>query len=152
MKRERNLIITPDGLEKTVYSIQEKELNNLLQSTLLSIFSLREVHSPKIKKYQSAINSPIKIIKSKSNLNLQTSVVVAMNDIIFECKTQMPCDLHRELSWKPLCEDMIELNIKHNLLSDFNFNVFAIKNAINNKHHYFIFHYISPILILILFF
>lgn len=137
MKRERHLVITPDGLEKTVYSIYEQDLSNLLRITLLELFALKDIQSPKIHKFQSAINSPIKIIKHKSNLTLQTSVVVSMNEIIFSCKTQMPCDLHKQSSWKPLCEDMIELNIAHSSLTDFNFSVFAIKNLIDNKHYYF---------------
>lgn len=137
MNRDRHLIITPDGLEKTVYSIYEQDLSNLLRITLLEIFSLKDIQSPKIKKFQSAINSPIKIIKNKSNLKLQTSVEVLMNDILFECKTQMPCDLHQQSSWKPLCEDMLELNIKHKHLQDIHLSIFAIKNIIDNKHYYF---------------
>lgn len=137
MNRERHLIITPDGLEKTVYSINEQDLNNLLRITLLEIFSLKDIQSPKVKKFQSAMNSPIKIIKNKNNFKLQTSVEVSMNDILFECKTQMPFDLHLQSSWKPLCEDMIELNIKHKHLQDMKLSVFAIKNIIDNKHYYF---------------
>lgn len=137
MKRDRHLIITPNGLEKTVYSIYEQDLSHLLRITLLEIFSLKDIQSPKIRNFQSAVNSPIKIIKNKSNLHLQTSVEVLMNDILFECKTQMPCDLHKQSSWKPLCEDMLELNIQHQSLSEISLSVFAIKNAINNKHYYF---------------
>lgn len=137
MNRERHLIITPDGLEKTVYSIYEQDLSNLLRITLLEIFALKDIQSPKIQKFQSAINSPIKIIKNKSNRTLQTSVIFSMNEIVFECKTQMPCDLHQQSSWKPLCEDMIEMNIVHSSFQDFNFSVFAIKNVIDNKHYYF---------------
>lgn len=138
MNRERHLIITPDGLEKTVYSIYEQDLSNLLRITLLELFTLKDIQSPKVKKFQSAINSPIKILKNKSNLKLQTSVIVSMNEVVFECKTQMPCDLYQQSSWKPLCEDMIELNIKHSVLNDFNFSVFAIKNIVDNKHYYFV--------------
>lgn len=137
MNRERHLIITPDGLEKTVYSIYEQDLSHLLRITLLEIFALKDIQSPKIKNFQSVINSPIKIIKNKSNLKLQTSVIVSMNEIIFECKTQMPCDLHAQSFWKPLCEDMIEMNIQHSSLPGVSFSVFAIKNIINNKHYYF---------------
>lgn len=137
MDRERHLIITPDGTEKTVYSVCDQGLSNLLRITLLEIFSLKDIQSPKIKKFQSAINSPIKIIKNKSNNTLQTSVIVSMNEILFECKTQMPCDLHKQSSWKPLCEDMIEMNIVHSSFQNFNFSVFAIKNLIDNKHYYF---------------
>lgn len=137
MNRERHLIITPDGLEKTVYSIDEQDLSHLLRITLLELFSLKDIQSPKVKNFQSAINSPIKILKNKSNLKLQTSIVVSMNEVVFECKTQMPCDLHQQSLWKPLCEDMIQLNIKHSILNDFNFSVFAIKNIVDNKHYYF---------------
>lgn len=137
MTRDRHLIITPDGIEKTVYSVCEQDLSNLLRITLLEIFSLKDIQSPKIQHFQSVINSPIKIIKSKSNLKLQTSLIVSMNDIVFECKTQMPCDLHQQSLWKPLCEDMIQLNIAHKSLKDLNFSIFAIKNIVNNKHYYF---------------
>lgn len=140
MKRERLLIITPDGLEKTVYALKEEEneLNNLLRISLLELFSIKDIQSPKLQNIQNTLNSPIKILKSKNNFQLQTSMIISMNEMIFECKTQMPHDLHKLNSWKPLCEDVIELNISHSTLSNYNFSVFAIKNIITNKHHYFI--------------
>lgn len=140
MKRERLLIITPDGSEKTVYALKEEEneLNNLLKISLLEFFSIKDIQSPKLQNLQNTIKSPIKILKNKNNFQLQTSMIISMNEMIFECKTQMPQDLHKLNSWKPLCEDMIELNISHSILPNYHFSVFAIKNIITNKHHYFI--------------
>lgn len=137
MNRARNLIITPDGLEKTVYSIHEENVSNLLKFSILELFSLKHVPSPKFKKFQSSINSPINIIKHKSNINLQTSLIISMNDIVFNCKTQKSSKLHKSLSWQPLCEDIIEMNIKHNIIQNLNFSVFAVRNIIDDKHYYF---------------
>jgi hypothetical protein len=137
MSLDKHLIITSEGLEKTVYSIYNHNLNNLLKITFLEIFLLKDIQSPKVQKFQSVINSPIKILKNKSNLKLQTSVIVSINEFIFECKTQIPCNLHNQSLWNPLCEDIIELNIKHKILDNINLSVFAIKNLIDNKHYYF---------------
>jgi hypothetical protein len=140
MERERLLIITPDGAEKTVYALldEESELTNLLRIFLLELFSIKDIQSPKLQNLQNTIKSPIKILKNKNNFQLQTSMIISMNEIIFECKTQMPHDLYKLNLWKPLCEDLIELNISHSILPNYKFSVFAIKNIITNKHNYFI--------------
>ena len=68
MKRDRLLIITPDGSEKTVYALkdEENELHNLLRISLLELFSIKDIQSPKLQNLQNTIKSPIKILKNKA--------------------------------------------------------------------------------------
>ena len=61
-----------------------------------------------------------------------------MNELTFECKTQMPSDLHEQCIWKPLCEDLIELNISHQIINSYKFSIFAVKNSCDSKHYFFI--------------
>lgn len=72
MKRERLLIITPDGSEKTVYALKEEEneLNNLLKISLLEFFSIKDIQSPKLQNsHKTLLNHPLKFLKIKTIFN-----------------------------------------------------------------------------------